>query len=132
VDQVIAALEERQRALGAAAADDSEHAPHHPAATTLGYLRNQRSRMRYATYRQQGLPTTSSYVESTVKRIHRRVKGTRSSGPRAWRACSPWLPTTSATPPPYSATGKPDGHPPTAVTTPPPKRPPNNRSFIRS
>ena len=42
----------------------------------MGYLRNQQSRLHYAEYRKQGLPTTSSYVESTVKRLHRRVKGT--------------------------------------------------------
>lgn len=32
--------------------------------------------MKYAEYRQQGLPVTSSYVESAVKQFNRRVKGT--------------------------------------------------------
>ena len=32
--------------------------------------------MRYAEYRKQGLPITSTYVESTVKQINRRMKGT--------------------------------------------------------
>jgi hypothetical protein len=45
-------------------------------ATTLGYLRNQQSRMKYREYRQQGLPITSSHIESTIKQINRRVKGT--------------------------------------------------------
>jgi len=38
----------------------------------LGYLRNQRGRMKYAEYRRAGLPITTSHVESTIKR----VKGT--------------------------------------------------------
>ena len=32
--------------------------------------------MRYDEYRRQGLPITSSHVESTVKQFNRRVKGT--------------------------------------------------------
>ena len=43
---------------------------------TLGYLKNQRTRMKYAQYRKLGLPITSSHIESTIKQINRRVKGT--------------------------------------------------------
>ena len=32
--------------------------------------------MDYPEYRKQGLPITSTYVESTVKQINRRMKGT--------------------------------------------------------
>ena len=32
--------------------------------------------MRYAEYRRDGLPITSCHVESTIKRVNRRVKGT--------------------------------------------------------
>jgi len=32
--------------------------------------------MKYAEYRKQGLPITSSHIESTIKRINQRVKGT--------------------------------------------------------
>jgi hypothetical protein len=32
--------------------------------------------MNYPEYRKQGLPMTSTYVESTVKQINRRMKGT--------------------------------------------------------
>jgi hypothetical protein len=32
--------------------------------------------MNYAEYRRQGLPITTSHVESTIKQIGRRVKGT--------------------------------------------------------
>jgi hypothetical protein len=44
-------------------------------ATSLGFLEGQQGRMSYAAYRQQGLPIMSSVVESTVKQIGRRVKG---------------------------------------------------------
>lgn len=75
VDLVIAALELRQQALGEPAGD-SPTAPSAIVASSLGYLQNQRSRMNYPEYRKAGLPITSSYVESTVKQIARRVKGT--------------------------------------------------------
>jgi hypothetical protein len=32
--------------------------------------------MNYPAYRQQGLPLTSSHIESTIKTINRRIKGT--------------------------------------------------------
>jgi hypothetical protein len=43
--------------------------------TSLGYLEGQKERMDYGAYRQQGLPIMSSIIESTVKQIGRRVKG---------------------------------------------------------
>ena len=43
---------------------------------TIGYLRNNQDHMNYAEYRQQGLPVTSSLVESLIKEINYRVKGT--------------------------------------------------------
>ena len=76
VDRVIAALELRQQELGEPAKETPKTAPSAIVATSLGYLRNQRSRMNYPEYRQQGLPMTSTYVESTVKQINRRMKGT--------------------------------------------------------
>ena len=36
----------------------------------------QRERMKYDEYRRQGLPITSTLIESTIKQINRRVKGT--------------------------------------------------------
>jgi hypothetical protein len=44
-------------------------------AKSLGYLEGQEGRMDYAKYRQEGLPIMSSIIESTVKQIGRRVKG---------------------------------------------------------
>lgn len=43
---------------------------------TLGYVLHNRTRMDYARYRRLGLPTSSAPVESTIKQINRRVKGT--------------------------------------------------------
>jgi hypothetical protein len=45
-------------------------------ARALTYLRNQRGKMHYDEYRRQGLPLTSSVMESVVKQVNRRVKGT--------------------------------------------------------
>ena len=73
---VIAALEIRQQALGEPPDETSKTALSAIVAVSLGYLRNQQSRMDYSTYRKQGLPMTSTYVESTVKQINRRMKGT--------------------------------------------------------
>jgi hypothetical protein len=44
--------------------------------TTVTYLENNRSRMEYPTYRRQGLPVSSSMIESLIKEINFRVKGT--------------------------------------------------------
>jgi len=76
VDRVIAALELRQQELGVPAKETPKTAPSAIVATSLVYLRNQQSRMDYPEYRKQGLPMTSTYVESTVKQINRRMKGT--------------------------------------------------------
>lgn len=43
---------------------------------TIGYLRNNQAHMNYPDYRKQGLPVTSSFVESLIKEINYRVKGT--------------------------------------------------------
>jgi len=75
VGRVIAALEGRQAELGAPAADEAETSPRQVVAQALTYLRNQQDKMRYDEYRRQGLPITSSLLESTVKQVGRRVKG---------------------------------------------------------
>jgi hypothetical protein len=75
VSQVITELAARSAELGPPPADASETDPRQIVAGTLGYLANQQSRMNYAEYRRQGLPVTSSHIESTVKQINRRVKG---------------------------------------------------------
>ena len=40
------------------------------------YVTNNRERMNYPEYRRMGLPISSAPVESTIKQINRRVKGT--------------------------------------------------------
>jgi hypothetical protein len=45
-------------------------------AETLTYVTNNRARMKYPEYRRLGLPISSAPVESTIKQINRRVKGT--------------------------------------------------------
>lgn len=75
VDRVIAALTERQTEVGLPA-DKETDTPRAQVAESLRYLTNQRSRMNYAEYRRQGLPITSSYIESTIKQVNRRMKGT--------------------------------------------------------
>lgn len=44
-------------------------------ADTMTYVRNNRERMDYPRYRRLGLPISSAVVESTIKLINRRIKG---------------------------------------------------------
>jgi hypothetical protein len=76
VAQVIAAVAERQADLGLPEKNEAETSPRQVVARTLSYLRNQEDKMAYDEYRRQGLPITSSLMESTVKQVGRRVKGT--------------------------------------------------------
>jgi hypothetical protein len=73
--KLIAAVAARADGLGPPR-DGDETSPAAIVAKTLGYLRNQRSRMKYHEYRRLGLPITSSHIESTIKQINRRMKGT--------------------------------------------------------
>jgi hypothetical protein len=56
--------------------ENSPGDPRHHVDRALTYFTNNASHMDYPTYRQQGLPITSAHVESTVKLINRRIKGT--------------------------------------------------------
>jgi hypothetical protein len=76
IEPVIAALVQRQEELGPPTADEAETSHRSRVADALGYLQNQKERMCYAEYRKQGLPITSSHIESTIKQINQRVKGT--------------------------------------------------------
>lgn len=76
VSQVLAALQARQEELGLPAAGEPETSPRQVVAKALTYLSNHQDKMRYDEYRQQGLPLTSSLMESVVKQVNRRVKGT--------------------------------------------------------
>jgi hypothetical protein len=74
-DKLIAAVAARAEKIGPPP-DGDETSPAAIVAKTLGYLQNQRSRMKYHEYRRLGLPITSSHIESTIKQINRRMKGT--------------------------------------------------------
>lgn len=76
VERVQAALAERQMALGEPQEGDKETHPRKVVAQARTYLENNAGRMRYDAYRRQGLPITSSYVESAVKQFNQRAKGT--------------------------------------------------------
>ena len=75
VDRLLGALEQRQQELGIPEQNETL-TPRAQVAASLGYLTNQRERMNYAEYRKQGLPITSSPIESVIKQINRRLKGT--------------------------------------------------------
>ena len=49
---------------------------HKPLADAVRYLTNNRKRMDYPRYRRMGLPVTSAPMESLIKQINHRVKGT--------------------------------------------------------
>jgi hypothetical protein len=76
VSRVIADLTKHQQRLGAPSPDADSRDPQQLVHRALTYYTNNQRRMDYPTYRRQGLPLTSSHIESTVKQINRRVKGT--------------------------------------------------------
>lgn len=76
VEPIIAELAQRQAELGAPEPNDGETSPRRLVAEALTYLQNHKDKMRYDEYRRQGLPITSSHVESLMKQINQRVKGT--------------------------------------------------------
>jgi hypothetical protein len=76
VSRVIEELTARQQEVGRASKEDKEGSPRRVVQETLTYLSNHQDKMHYDTYRKQGLPLMSSHVESTVKQMNYRVKGT--------------------------------------------------------
>jgi hypothetical protein len=76
VSEVIKELTARHQKLGPASKEDKEGSPRRVVQEALTYLQNQQDKMRYDEYRKQGLPLMSSHVESTIKQINYRMKGT--------------------------------------------------------
>jgi len=77
VDEVLAALQSELIARGIEPDDDlPENSPSQPLADAARYLNNNRQRMDYPRYRREGLPITSSPMESLIKQVNHRVKGT--------------------------------------------------------
>ena len=75
VDEVIQELAGHSRSLGPPPQNAEESDPRRVLAETLTYLQNNRSRMDYPRYRREGLPVTSALIESLVKEMNYRVKG---------------------------------------------------------
>jgi hypothetical protein len=74
-ETILPELESRSAELGMPPAECSESDPRRLVFESWRYLRNNASRMRYDHYRRLGLPIMTSAVESTIKQINRRVKG---------------------------------------------------------
>jgi hypothetical protein len=75
VKELLGGLRAASAALGAPPGGCGEDDPRRVVREALGYVENNRGRMDYARYRMLGLPVSSAAVESTIKRINRRVKG---------------------------------------------------------
>jgi len=72
---ILPELEARSTELGVAPSDCAESDPRRLVSDALRYVRNNQDRMRYDEYRRDGLPIMTSAVESVIKRINQRVKG---------------------------------------------------------
>jgi hypothetical protein len=76
VNQVIDELTAYSGKLGPPPENPRSDDPREVIRTSLVYYENHAARMDYPSYRRAGLPLTSSLMESTVKQVSRRVKGT--------------------------------------------------------
>lgn len=74
--EVIAELREHQLVIGKPDSETDDDDPRERLRKVIGYLENNRERMKYAEYRCAGLPTTSAWMESAVKEMNYRIKGT--------------------------------------------------------
>ncbi len=75
VKLLLASLRRAAAQLGKPSPNAADADPRHIVSDTLGYVENNRTRMDYPRYRRLGLPISSAPVESTIKLINRRVKG---------------------------------------------------------
>lgn len=76
VSEALVAMDRDQDRIGEAPEDAEDADPRVVLGRARGYLRNNVDRMKYPEYRTAGLPVTSSWVESLIKEINYRVKGT--------------------------------------------------------
>lgn len=77
VDQVIAELDGASRERGVdPSCDLADDHPLKPVTDAVRYFGNNRERMDYPRYRRLGLPVTSAPMESLIKQVNARVKGT--------------------------------------------------------
>ena len=76
IREVISELTIHGARLGLPPPDTPANDPREVLRTTRVYYENHVDRMHYPSYRQSGFPLTSSLMESGVKQVSRRVKGT--------------------------------------------------------
>jgi hypothetical protein len=76
VAQVLDELHAWQDRMGPAPPEAVEHDPRRLVAKTITYLEHNEPRMNYPEYRRQGMPVTTAWMESLVKEINYRAKGT--------------------------------------------------------
>lgn len=76
VQKIIADLCSLSEAMGKPEQDTPPTDPRCRIERALTYLSNNAPHMAYHQYRKQGLPLTSAHIESTIKQINRRIKGT--------------------------------------------------------
>jgi hypothetical protein len=76
VREVLSQLRAEQQHIGEPPPDAVENDPRKIIAETIGYFQNNAPRMDYPAYRREGLPVTSALMESFVKELNQRVKGT--------------------------------------------------------
>lgn len=72
---VLAELKTHQDRLGLPPKDAPADDPRQRVSRAITYYTNHQSRMNYPEYRRLGLPVTSSLMESAIKQLSRRVKG---------------------------------------------------------
>jgi hypothetical protein len=75
VAPLLAALRDAARRAGEPPEDAAEEDPRRVLADAVSYVANNRERMAYPRYRRLGLPIFSAPVESTIKQVNRRIKG---------------------------------------------------------
>jgi hypothetical protein len=75
VATILTELEARSAALGPPPSECADSDPRELVFESLRYLKNNADRMRYDDYRRRGLPIMTSAVESVIKMMNKRVKG---------------------------------------------------------
>lgn len=75
IGRVIQELRAVQKRIGQPPPDVGASDPRQRVHRAITYYENHRARMNYPEYRRLGLPLTSSHIESTIKQIATRVKG---------------------------------------------------------
>ena len=75
ISRVIGALQKLSRRMGPPRKNSPENDPRRIVARNIGYFRDHRAHMDYPRYRRNGWPIGSGVVESSVKRLGLRVKG---------------------------------------------------------